>query len=199
MSYTDDEGRLAVEIAREALDAFVEHRTMQSFRVTASFEAKAGAFVTLNEHPSGELRGCIGYPEPLFPLLKSVVKGAEGAAQDPRFPPLAVDELGRVTVEVSLLTPPRELEVKKPRELAKLVRVGEDGLIIAQGANRGVLLPQVAVEWKWDAEEFLSEACVKAGLLPDAWFEPMTRVKTFQAEIFAEGEPRGPGGRRALG
>ncbi len=199
MRYADEDGRLAVQIAREALEAFVEGRSMRSFVVSSCFESKAGAFVTLNSHPGGDLRGCIGYPEPFFALLKSVVKGAEGAAEDPRFPPLRADELGRVTVEVSLLTPPQEIEVKKPRELPNHVVIGEDGLIVAQGANRGLLLPQVAVEWRWDAEEFLSEACMKAGLFPDAWFEPNTRVKKFQAEIFAEVEPRGAVRRRNLG
>lgn len=199
MRYSDEEGRLAVQIARESLEAFVERRPMRSFVVPHAFEAKAGAFVTLNEHPSGELRACIGYPEPFFPLLKSVVKGAEGAAEDPRFPPLRAEELRKVTVEVSLLTPPQPLEAKKPRDLAKQVVVGEDGLIVAQGPFRGLLLPQVAVEYKWDAEEFLSETCVKAGLLPDAWFEPSTRVKKFQAEIFAEVEPGGAIVRRTLG
>jgi uncharacterized protein len=199
MPYTDEEGSLAVQIAREALEAFVEGRSMRSFVVPNSFESKAGAFVTLNTHPDGELRGCIGYPEPFFTLLKSVVKGSEGAAEDPRFPRLRAEELNRITVEVSLLTPPQEIEVKKPRELPKHVVIGEDGLIVAQGANRGLLLPQVAVEWHWDPEEFLSEACMKAGLLPDAWFEPNTRVKKFQAEIFAEVEPRGAAHRRKLG
>lgn len=198
MKYSDADGDLAVRMAREALDAFVEHRPMRSFVIPKSFEEKAGAFVTLTVHPSGDLRGCIGYPEPFFPLLKSVVKGAEGAAEDPRFPPVRPDELGGLLVEVSLLTPPQLIEVKKPRELPKHVSIGEDGLIVAQGPYRGLLLPQVAVEWKWDAAEFLSEACMKAGLLPDAWFEPTTRVKKFQAEIFSEVEPRGAIVRRKL-
>jgi uncharacterized protein (TIGR00296 family) len=88
--------------------------------------------------------------------------------------------------------------VKKPKELPKHVKVGEDGLIVAQGPYRGLLLPQVAVDWNWDAAEFLSEACMKAGLLADAWFEPSTRVKKFQAEIFSEETPRGTVARRRL-
>ena len=198
MRYSDDEGRLAVHIAREALESFVEGRDMRSFEIPRSFEQKAGAFVTLNLHPSGELRGCIGYPEPFFPLLKSVVKGAEGAAEDPRFPAVRPEELGTITVEVSLLTPPQPIEVKKPRELPKHIDIGVDGIIVAQGPYRGLFLPQVAVENRMDAETFLSECCMKAGLLPDAWFEPSTRVKKFQAEIFAEVEPRGPVARRKL-
>ena len=195
MRYTDQEGVLAVQIAREALEAFVEDRAMRSFVVPKRFEEKAGTFVTLNRHgvesPFERLRGCIGYPEPFFPLLKSIVKSAEGATEDPRFPPLRADELAHVVVEVSLLTPPEPLEVKKQRDLPKQIRLGVDGIVVAQGPYRGLFLPQVATEHHMDAETFLSECCMKAGLFPDAWLEESTRVKTFQTEVFEEVEPRG--------
>ena len=198
MPYADPEGELAVRIAREALEAHVLHRPKRPFVVPKSFEAKAGAFVTINLHPGGDLRGCIGYPQPFFPLMKSIEKGAEGAAEDPRFPPLRAEELGGITVEVSILTPPQLIEARKPKELAKHVVVGVDGLSVAQGPYRGILLPQVAIEEKWDAEDFLSNACMKAGLLPDAWLEPETRLYKFQAEVFTEREPRGAVVRRTL-
>ena len=203
MRYTDQEGILAVQIAREALEAFVERRAMRSFVVPRKFEEKAGAFVTLSNHgiedPYERLRGCIGYPEPFFPLLKSLVRSAEGAAEDPRFPPLRAPELPKIVVEVSLLTIPEPLEVKKPRDLPKHLRLGEDGIVVAQGANRGLFLPQVATEHHMDAETFLSECCMKAGLMPDAWLDDSTRVKTFQTEIFEEVEPRGAVVRRTSG
>ncbi len=198
MSYADREGELAVRIAREALEAYVVKRAKRTVEIPKAFETKSGAFVTLNEHPSGLLRGCIGYPQPFFPLVKSIEKGAEGAAEDPRFPRLTPEELDRVTVEVSILTPPELIEVKKPKDLAKSVNVGVDGLSVAQGPYRGLLLPQVAVEYAWDTAEFLSEACMKAGLLADAWLDPATRVYKFQAEVFAETQPRGPVARRTL-
>ena len=202
MRYSDQEGVLAVQIAREALEAFVEGRAMRSFVVPKVFEEKAGAFVTLNRHgvkdPYERLRGCIGYPEPFFPLLKAVVKSAEGAAEDPRFAPLQSNELPAVVVEVSLLTPPQPIEVKRQRDLPKQIRLGEDGIIVAQGPYRGLFLPQVATEHGMDAETFLSEGCMKAGLLPDAWLDDATRVKKFQTEIFEEVEPRGPIVRRKL-
>ncbi len=202
MRYTDREGVLAVQIAREALEAFVEDRPMRSFVVPKSFEERAGAFVTLGNHgvedPSERLRGCIGYPEPFFPLLKSVVRSAEGAAEDPRFPPVRPEELTKIVVEVSLLTPPEPVEVKKQRELPKAIQLGVDGIVVAQGAYRGLFLPQVATEFHMDAETYLSECCVKAGLMPDAWLEESTRVKKFQTEIFEEIEPRGAIVRRKL-
>jgi len=199
MRYEDREGELAVRIAREALEAHIEGRPKRPYETPTRFQEKSGAFVTINVYPSGELRGCIGYPQPFFPLLKSIEKSAEGAAEDPRFPRLRGDELDHVTVEVSLLTPPHLIEVKKPKELAKHVAVGVDGLSIAQGPYRGLLLPQVAVEQGWNAEEFLSEACMKAGLLADAWLDASTRVYKFLAEIFGEVEPKGPVLRRNLG
>jgi uncharacterized protein (TIGR00296 family) len=202
MRYTDAEGVLAVQIAREALESFVEGRAMRSFVVPEAFNEKAGAFVTLSKHgiedPYEKLRGCIGYPEPFFPLLKAVVKSAEGAAEDPRFPPLRREELPKVVVEVSLLTPPQPIEVKKQRDLPKQIRLGVDGIVVAQGPNRGLFLPQVATEHGMDAETFLSECCMKAGLMADAWLEEGTRVKTFQSEIFEEVEPRGAIVRRKL-
>src|SRR5439155_429028 len=111
----DDAHRLAgldhheapdLRIAREALEAYVVKRAKRTVEIPKAFETKSGAFVTLNEHPSGLLRGCIGYPQPFFPLVKSIEKAAEGAAEDPRFPRLTSEELDRVTVEVSILTPP---------------------------------------------------------------------------------------------
>ncbi len=198
MSYADRDGELAVRIAREALEAYVLRRAKRTVEVPKAFVTKSGAFVTLNEHPTGLLRGCIGYPQPFFSLVKSIEKGAEGAAEDPRFSRLTPEELDRVTVEVSILTPPQLIEVKKPKDLAKSVNVGVDGLTVAQGPYRGLLLPQVAVEYAWEAAEFLSEACMKAGLLADAWLDPATRVYKFQAEVFAETQPRGPVARRTL-
>ncbi len=199
MRYADSDGELAVQIACAAIEARLLSRPMRAFEVPVRFQEKAGAFVTLNGHPDGELRGCIGYPQPFFPLAKTIEKAAEAAAtDDPRFPPMRPDEWDRVTVEVSILTPPRLIEVKKPKEMPAHVTIGVDGLSIAQGAYRGILLPQVAVEEHFDAADFLSQACMKAGLLADAWLDPATRVYTFQAEVFAEVGPRGPVVRRKL-
>ena len=196
--YSDAEGELAVRMAREAIESCVRRRSLPPFTVPKSFERDSGVFVTINTFPREKLRGCIGYPNPFFPLAKAVVKSAEGATEDPRFPPLAEEELDRVVVEVSILTPPELIEAKKPKQLPSLVRIGVDGLIAARGQARGLLLPQVPVEWGWDAEEFLSQTCMKAGLLPDAWLEPETRFYRFQSEIWAETRPRGPVARRAL-
>jgi len=197
--YSEEEGRLAVKIARNAIESYVKGKKMESFPIPKKFEDKSGVFVTINTFPEHDLRGCIGYPQPFFPLIKALVKAAEGATEDPRFPPLSVEELDKIVVEVSLLTPPELIEVKKPRDYLKKIKIGKDGLIAAKGPHRGLLLPQVPVEWKWDLEDFLSQTCMKAGLMPDAWLEKDTRIYKFQAEIFGEGEPRGEATRLTLG
>jgi hypothetical protein len=120
------------------------------------------------------------------------------ASRDPRFPPVRQNELGEVKVEVSLLTPPVEVEVNKSTELPGRIKVGVDGLIAQRDWARGLLLPQVPVEWGWDAEQFLSQTCMKAGLSPDAWHIEGTRIFKFQAEVFSEVEPRGAVVRREL-
>ncbi|MEK6850914.1 MAG: TIGR00296 family protein, partial [Candidatus Thermoplasmatota archaeon] len=111
--YSDAEGELAVRMAREAIESCVRGRSLPPFTVPKSFERDSGVFVTINKFPGEELRGCIGYPNPFFPLAKAVVKSAEGATEDPRFPPLAEEELDRVVVEVSILTPPAKIMMDK--------------------------------------------------------------------------------------
>ena len=187
----DQEGTLAVKLARKAIDAETRDLDIDTFDVPDSFRQKSGAFVTLKTFPGGELRGCIGYPEPVFPLAESILRAAQGACHDPRFPALRAEELDQVVVEVSVLTPPEELVVARRQEMPGAVVIGRDGLIVERGAYRGLLLPQVPVEWEWDSTTFLEQACMKAGLTPDMWLDRRTRVLTFQAEIFHEESPYG--------
>lgn len=196
--YTEAEGQAAVVMARAAIDAFTRGNPSPSVDVPTSFEQKSGVFVTINTYPDEELRGCIGYPSPIFPLAEAIVKAAEGACEDPRFPRLAVSELDTVIVEVSVLTPPELLAGKRPKDFIRQVRLGTDGLIVGRGRDRGLLLPQVPTAWNWDIEEFLAQTCMKAGLPPDAWLEPDIRIWRFQSEIWTEAAPHGPVVRRAL-
>lgn len=197
--YSEAVGELSVRIARDTAEAFVEGRPARRFETPPPLREKAGAFVTINTWPAEALRACIGYAHPVFPLVEALVKAARGACEDPRFPALAAEELPNVVVETSLLTPPEALSENKPRKLGKLVRVGTDGLIAVRGQATGLILPQVAVQEGWGAEEFLSQACMKAELLPDAWLDGETRIYRFQAEVFGETRPRGPVVRRDLG
>lgn len=198
--FSDEDGDLAVRIARATVEGHVRRERPPEFKVPDIFRQKGGVFVTLTTYPEDDLRGCIGYPEPTMPLIDALKDAAVSAcSRDPRFPAVRPDELKRIRVEVSLLTPPAEVRTEMPRDYVKCVRIGEDGLIVQRGWARGLLLPQVPVEWGWDVEEFLCQTCMKAGLTPDAWLEPGTKLYKFQAEVFSESKPGGEVRRRKLG
>jgi uncharacterized protein (TIGR00296 family) len=197
--FSEQEGELAVRIARAVVEAHVRRQKPPASEVPQRFEERSGVFVTLTTYPSDDLRGCIGYPEPLLPLIEALRDSAVSAcSRDPRFPPVRADDLGKTRVEVSLLTPPQEIQPKKRTDLPGMVKVGDDGLIVQKGWARGLLLPQVPVEWKWDAEEFLCQTCIKAMLPPDSWLQNETKIFKFQAEVFSEDKPGGKIRRRKL-
>jgi AmmeMemoRadiSam system protein A len=140
---------------------------------------RRGAFVTL--HVEGDLRGCVGTFAPRGTLAETVAQMAvAAAADDPRFPRLRPDEVGGLRIGVSALLPPHRLEDRSA------LRVGEHGLLVRRGWNRGALLPKVAVERGWDAPAFLKHACLKAGLPPAAADDPETVIEVFEAEEFEE-------------
>jgi len=194
----DSEGERAVRIARQTIEAEAKDEEPGQINAPGTFREKRGAFVTIHTYPEHGLRGCIGYPEPVFSLGKALVKAAQGACHDPRFPYLHSNELDRIVVEVSILTPPEEIKATDRKSLPSNVEVGKDGLIMEMGYCRGLLLPQVATEWDWDSETFLAEICVKAGLTPDCWLDKKAKVYKFQAEVFTEDEPRGKISRKSL-
>ena len=137
-----------------------------------------GVFVTLKRN--NQLRGCIGYPLPKESLYLTIIEVAVLAAtQDHRFSALTLEELSEVSIDISVLTPPRTIE-----DVSEIT-VGEHGIIITQGINRGLLLPQVSVEWGWDRETFLRHSCLKAGLEEDAW-EKGAEIQIFSAQVFSE-------------
>ena len=200
----EEEGKFLVKLARRAVKEYLETKKVPETtrRIPEKLLQPCGVFVTINsiENEEKELRGCIGYPYPTDPLVEAVIQSAISAAtQDPRFNPLTKDELDKVVFEVSVLTPPQVLEVKRPQDYPSKIRIGEDGLIIEKGMFKGLLLPQVPVEWNWDQEEFLCQCCIKAGLPPDNWLLPSTRIQKFQAIIFEEETPNGKVKRKALG
>jgi uncharacterized protein (TIGR00296 family) len=191
-----EEGKFLVELARNAVKEYLltgKHLNAPQSTPEKLFE-QCGVFVTINKVKNSEkqLRGCIGYPYPTLPLVEAVIESAiDAAAQDPRFHPLSLNELDTVIFEVSVLTPPEAITVKKPDEYVTKIKVGEDGLIVEKGVFKGLLLPQVPVEWGWDEEEFLCQCCIKAGLPPDSWLTKGTKIYKFQAIIFEEETPQG--------
>jgi uncharacterized protein (TIGR00296 family) len=198
------EGETLVELARKAVEEYLKSRkTIKTpENVSEKLLKPCGVFVTINSIERGEkeLRGCIGYPYPTTPLVQAVIESAINAAtQDPRFEPLSPRELDKVVFEVSVLTPPEIVEVKKSTEYPTKIRVGMDGLIVERGMYKGLLLPQVPVEWEWNEEEFLCQCCGKAGLPPDCWLMNGTKIYTFQAIIFEEEKPKGEVKNKPLG
>lgn len=138
---------------------------------------KRGAFVTIEKH--GQLRGCIGYVLPVYPLYETVIEVAQSAAlRDPRFNPVTPAELEHLEVEVSVLTVPEKIDDPA------IIKVGKHGIIIKQGFYQGLLLPQVATDYGWDRETFLQHTCRKAGLPPDAWKDKNTEISIFSAQVF---------------
>jgi len=177
---TDREKTFLLELARETIGRRLEGRDLPCPELPPGpLNEPRGAFVTLKK--GGVLRGCIGHVVGTEPLWQSVRDNAINAAfRDPRFPPLEPDELSRVRLEISALTPLEEVD--SPGEVV----VGRHGVMLERGPHRGLLLPQVAVEYGWDRETFLDHTCRKAGLRPGCWRDPSTRILVFSAEVFSE-------------
>jgi len=176
-SLSPDEKKELLRLARQAVELFVREKKVVEYETAnPNFLSEKGAFVTLKK--KGELRGCIGYIEPLFPLHETVARCAIYAAtEDTRFYPVTPAELKDLEYEISVLTPLKKID--NPAA----VQVGKHGLVIAQGGQRGLLLPQVPVENNWGREEFLAQACLKAGFAPDAW-KKGAEIYTFEAIVF---------------
>ena len=175
---SDRDRRLLLRLAREAIAAHVGVAPAHVAAESGVLGVPAGAFVSL--HKRGDLRGCIGHIEPNEPLGKVVPRCAvAAAATDPRFPPITPEELAQIDIEISLLG---ALEpIRGPEEIV----VGRHGLVVELGWHRGLLLPQVATEWNWNAETFLAHTCHKAGLSRDAW-KRGAQIWRFEAEVFGE-------------
>ena len=172
--------------ARRAIAARLEERPLEPLGSPGALAEPAAAFVTIRL--GGRLRGCIGSIEGGESLHEVVARCAgDAATRDPRFPPLPPADLSDVRLEISVLSPFRR--VADPAE----TEVGRHGVMVEQGPHRALLLPQVAPEWGWDRDTFLSQACVKAGLPADAW-RTGAAVHTFEAQVFEEAPPFDPAG-----
>jgi len=175
---TEEEARTLLAIARRSLEAAVLGQSPPDLEgYSGPLAERCGAFVTLRRHD--ELRGCIGHVESDEPLVRTVATCAASAAlNDPRFPQLSPAEVPDISIEISVLSPLAEIA---PDE----IEIGRHGLMISRGLRRGLLLPQVPLEWGWDREEFLSQTCYKAGLPPDAWRHG-ARIQAFTTQIIDE-------------
>jgi uncharacterized protein (TIGR00296 family) len=199
-----EEGKLLIGLARKSVEEYLKSkkRIEPPENISKKLLELCGVFVTINtiRKDKKELRGCIGFPYPTTPLAQAVIEAAiSSATQDPRFYPLSLNELEKVVFEISVLTPPQLIKVDKATEYPKKIKIGRDGLIIERGMYKGLLLPQVPVEWNWNGEEFLCQCCIKAGLPPDNWLLNGTKIYRFQAIIFEEDTPKGEVKCKTLG
>jgi len=189
---SDSDGVILVKTARNAVTEFLSNGNRMKLEsdLEEKFSFNSGVFVTLN-NPDG-LRGCIGFPMPEKKLSHAIIEGAIAAAtEDPRFPSVKTNELNDIVFEVTVLTPPVEIDVSDPMEYLKKIKVGRDGLIIRHSFSSGLLLPQVPVEYGWNVEEFLQHTCEKAGLARDIWKNESVKIEKFEGIIFKEETPNG--------
>jgi AmmeMemoRadiSam system protein A len=166
------------EIARQSIAAGLQEQSPTPLNdISGVLKELRGAFVTL--HLKGGLRGCIGLIEAIKPLAETIQEMAYAAAfGDPRFAPLTAQEFKNIDLEISVLSP-----LKKIKNIDE-IKVGEHGLYIRLGSCRGLLLPQVATEYKWDRDTFLQQTCCKACLPSTAWKDPKAEIYIFSADIF---------------
>jgi uncharacterized protein len=189
---SNQDGEILVKTARKIVEEYLisKNKIKLDEKFENYFSFNSGVFVTLNDQ-SG-LRGCIGFPLPdkkLYIALKDAAIAA--ATEDPRFPKVEPEELGKITFEVTVLTPPEEIQVDDPKDFPSKIRVGQDGLIVKFGLNSGLLLPQVPVEYGWNSEEFLCHTCEKAQLPNDIWKNSQTKIMKFEGIVFKEESPNG--------
>ncbi len=189
---SDSDGVFLVKTTRQAVTEFLSNGNR--IKLEAEYEKKfsfnSGVFVTLNK-PDG-LRGCIGFPMPEKKLSHAIIDGAIAAAtEDPRFSSVTVKELNDITFEVTVLTPPVEIDVSDPMEYLMKIKVGRDGLIVRHSFYSGLLLPQVPSEYGWNVEEFLQHTCHKAGLEKDFWKSGKAKIEKFEGIVFKEETPNG--------
>jgi uncharacterized protein len=191
---TLSEAEYLIKLARKSILNYLRNgKPANTSDAPASLKKPLGAFVTLNDSKTHDLRGCIGYPLPHLPLADAIADCAVKAAfEDTRFPSVASEkELESLVIEISVLTEPKVVKAKSPLDYPKLIKVGRDGLIAKCGYNSGLLLPQVPIEWGWDEVSFLCHTCNKAGLPADHWKTGLVEISSFSAQVFHEKTPNG--------
>jgi AmmeMemoRadiSam system protein A len=180
---TDADKKVLLQIARDTIEGYAKTGKKPPLPpdLPQALRGRQGAFVTI--HEQGQLRGCIGTFFGEGELAATVRNMAYAAGwEDPRFPHLTAAELPQTDLEISVLSPLREISDVNE------IQVGRHGIFITKGYYRGVLLPQVATEQGWDRDTFLSHTCIKAGLRPDAWKKEKLKIEIFSAQVFGEKE-----------
>ncbi len=199
MEYTVDDGQNLIRYIRKNLENYLttNRKLPYSDDLKEQYGIKQGAFVTLNKYQNtgNPLRGCIGMIFPIKPLIQTVQEMSIAAAvEDPRFSKVSTEELANIIIEISILSVPEEIIADTPEQVINQIEISRDGLIISQGVQKGLLLPQVPLDHgrNWDVPTFLEHTCNKAWLSPDAWKNrKKTKIEKFTATIFEEVSPKG--------
>lgn len=182
---SQEHGEYLLNIAKKAVKTYLEtgEQILVPEDCPEELKEKLGVFVTLNKN--NQLRGCIGYPEPIESAIQATISVAIAAAsEDPRFPQVIIEEYNDLEFEVTVLTKPQLMEIAHPSEYLTNIKIGQDGLMIKKGYSKGLLLPQVATENNFDVETFLEHTCMKAGISADSYLDESCDVYTFQGQIF---------------
>jgi uncharacterized protein len=175
--YSREERRILLRLAHQSIESALQDLQLDLTPPSERLAEPRGAFTTL--HLDSRLRGCIGYVFSNQSLYQTIAETARSAAfDDPRFEPVTLAQAPELKVEISVLS---ALQPITPDDLV----VGKHGLVVMHGGQRGLLLPQVPLEWGWDRETFLAQTCMKAGLPPDAW-KHGAELQAFTAEVFGE-------------
>ncbi len=171
--------RFLLKLARDSIKHYLEKGKHINVEAEEGvLREKRGAFVTIKHNH--QLRGCIGYPTPIYPLYKTIIEASiMAAAKDPRFLPVKKEELSDIDIEISVLSVPKRIN-----DICE-IEVGKHGIIVSKGFNSGLLLPQVPGEYGWNSETYLRHGCLKAGLDEDAWKEG-AEIEIFTAQVFSE-------------
>lgn len=192
-----ESAKILVNLARDSIKRGLEEKDFNPEKfeiddeIKKRFSFKRGVFTSLYTFPEKNLRGCIGIPFPYYPLWKAVIISAyESAFEDPRFYSLHSEEFSKIVIELTVLTEPEKIE-GEPGDYIRKIEIGKHGLMVERYPFKGLLLPQVAVEWNFNEEDFLRETCRKAGLPPDAWKEKGTIVYRFSGILIKEKKPFG--------
>lgn len=182
---SDRAGEYLVQLSKDTIKYYLENEKImvKPTDYPIELDEKLGVFVTLNKN--NNLRGCIGFAEPIKTAIDATMEVALAAAfNDPRFPEVIDKEYNDLDFEVTVLTKPEMIEVAHPNQYFDEIEIGRDGLIIQKGYARGLLLPQVAVENAFTVEDFLDHTCMKAGISADSWMDESCDVYKFQGQIF---------------
>ena len=178
-------GEFLLNLSKETIKYYLENGKImvKPTDYPIELDEPLGVFVTLNKN--NNLRGCIGYAEPVKSAIDATMEVALSAAfNDPRFPEVNDKEFENLEFEVTVLTKPQLIEVAHYKQYFDEIEIGRDGLIIQKGYARGLLLPQVATENMFTVEDFLDHTCMKAGISADSWMDESCDVFKFQGQIF---------------